>query len=118
VIRSSDGTTIPVRKGALRGQVQFLKGPLYGFSGWAAQRNMKHRADSVMVFADNREVFAAPTAQLLPHRLKHQNGFFGFHFELPKGLLPKPGPGHRVRIFAIRKGVAGELTRKRPWPWG
>jgi hypothetical protein len=118
VIKSSDGVAIPVRKGALRGQVQFLKGPLYGFSGWAAQRNLKHRADSVMVFADGREVFGAPTEQLLPHRIDHQSGLFGFHFELPKALLPTQGRGHRVQVFAIRKGVASELPRKSPWPWG
>lgn len=118
VIKSSDGTAIPVRKGALRGQVQYIKGPLYGFSGWASQRNLKHRADVVMVFADNQEVFAAPTEQLLPHRIDHQSGLFGFHFELPKGLLPKPRSGHRVRVFAIRNGVAAELPRKPPWPWG
>jgi hypothetical protein len=118
VIRSSDGTTIPVRKGALRGQVQYITGPLYGFSGWASQKNLKHRADSVMVFADHRAVFTAPTEQLLPHRIDHQSGLFGFHFELPKGLLPRPGPGHRVRVFGIRNGVAMELPRKRPWPWG
>ena len=117
VIKSSDGTTIPVRKGALRGQVQYLKGPLYGFSGWAAQKNLKHRADSVMVFADNQEVFTAPTEQLLPHRIDHQSGLFGFHFELPKGLLPRPRSGHRVRVFAIRNGVAAELPRRPPWPW-
>jgi hypothetical protein len=118
VIKSSEGVAIPVRKGALHGQVQFLKGPLYGFSGWAAQRNLKHRADSVMVFADGQEVFAAPTAQLLPHRLGHQSGLFGFHFELPKALLPPQGVGHHVRVFAIRNGVAAELPRKAPWPWG
>ena len=118
VIKSSDGVAIPVRAGALRGQVQFLRGALLGFSGWAAQRDLKHRADSVMVFADGREVFAAPTDQLLPHRIGHQSGLFGFHFELPKGLLPPRGPGHRVRIFAIRSGVATELPRKPPWPWG
>jgi hypothetical protein len=117
VIKSSDGVAIPVRKGALHGQVQYLKGPLYGFSGWAAQRNMKHRADTVMVFADGRGVFSAPTEQLLPHRIDHQSGLFGFHFELPKGLLPRPGKGHRVRIFAVRNGVAAELRRKPPWPW-
>ena len=117
VIKSSDGTRIPVRKGALRGQVQYIKGPLYGFSGWASQRNLKHRADSVMVFADGREVFGAPTEQLLPHRIDHQSGLFGFHFELPKGLLPAPGSGHRVQVLAIRRGVATELPRKPPWPW-
>lgn len=117
VIRSSEGETTPVRKGAVRGQVQFLEGELDGFSGWAAQRNLKHRADSVMVFVDGREVFAAPTSQLLPHRLGDQSGLFGFHFELPKALLPSPGPGHEVRVIAIRNGVAAELPRKPPWPW-
>lgn len=118
VIKSSEGVAIPVRARALRGQVQFLKGELLGFSGWAAEPKLTHRADSVMVFADGREVFAAPTAQLLPHRVFEQGGLFGFHFELPKGLLPPQGPAHRVRVFAIRKGVATELPRKPPWPWG
>jgi hypothetical protein len=118
IIESSTGVAIPVRARALRGQVQFLEGELLGFSGWAAQPNLGHRADSVMVFADGREVFAAPTAQLLPHRVFKQGGLFGFHFELPKALLPPPGPGHRVRVFAIRKGVATELPTKRGWPWG
>jgi hypothetical protein len=118
VIKSSAGVAIPVRAGALRGQVQFLKGALLGFSGWAAQRDLKHRADSISLFADGREVFSAPTNELLPHRIGNQSGLFGFHFELPKGLLPPRGPGHHVRIFAIRKGVAMELQRKPPWPWG
>ena len=76
------------------------------------------RADSVMVFADGREVFSAPTAQLLPHRVFKQSGLFGFQFELPRGLLPPQGSGHRVRVFAIRLGVATELRRKPVWPWG
>jgi hypothetical protein len=118
IIKSSSGVVTPVRRGVLRGQVQFLKGALFGFSGWAAQPDLKHRADSVMVFADGREVFAAPTAQLLPHRVFKQGGLFGFHFELPKGLLPPQGRSHHVRVFAIRKGVATELPRKPPWPWG
>jgi len=118
VIKSSSGVAIPVRARALRGQVQFLKGALLGFSGWAAEPKLTHRADSVMVFADGREVFSAPTAQLLPHRVFKQGGLFGFHFELPRGLLPPRGPGHRVQVFAIRRGVATELPRKPPWPWG
>jgi len=118
VIKSSEGVAIPVRAGALRGQVQFLKGALLGFSGWAAEPKLTHRADSVMVFADGREVFSAPTAQLLPHRVFKQGGLFGFHFELPKGLLPPQSSAHKVRVFAIRNGVATELPRKAPWPWG
>jgi hypothetical protein len=118
VIKSSAGVAIPVRAGAVRGQVMFLEGPLLGFSGWAAEPKLTHRADSVMVFADGREVFAAPTAQLLPHRVLNQRGLFGFHFELPKALLPPPGPGHKVRVFAIRNGVATKLPTKSGWPWG
>jgi Sulfatase len=117
-IRSSAGTSIPVRPGALRGIVQFLPGPLLGFSGWAAQKNLKHRADSISVFADGRQVFSAPTEQLLPHRVLNQSGLYGFHFELPRALLPPVGSDHRVRIFAVRLGVASELRVKRGWPWG
>jgi len=125
-IRAADGTTIPVRAGALQGLVQFLPGPLLGFSGWAAQRERKvrgsgfklvHRADTISVFADGREVFSAPTDQLLPHRVGNESGLFGFHFELPKPLLPPQGPGHNVRVFAVRLGVASELPVKPGWPW-
>jgi hypothetical protein len=117
VIRSSDGTSVPVRPGALRGVVQFLPGPLLGFSGWAAERKLTHRADSISVFADGRQVFSSPTEQLLPHRVLNQSGLFGFHFELPRGLLPPLGSHHRVRIFAIRFGIASELPVKSGWPW-
>jgi hypothetical protein len=126
-IRSADDTTISVRPGALQGEVQFLPGPLLGFSGWAAKREPKlhgsgfklvHRADTISVFADGREVFSAPTDQLLPHRVGNESGLFGFHFELPKPLLPPQGRGHSVRVFATRLGVASELPVKRGWPWG
>ena len=115
---SSDGTRVPVRAGALRGLVQLFPGRLLGFSGWAAEPALTHRADSIAVIADGKEVFASPTDQLLPHRIFPHKGLFGFHFELPKALLPPEGPGHRVRIFAIRDGVATELRTKGAWPWG
>ena len=117
VIRSSEGTPIPIRAGGLRGHVQVKAGALDIFDGWAAVPDLSHRADSVIVFADGKEVFSSPTAQLLPHRIFPHKGLFGFHFELPQGLLPKPGPDHRVRVFAIRLGVATELPIKGEWPW-
>ena len=125
-IQSWDGTSVPVRAGALRGLVQFLPGTLLGFSGWAAVevprvrhpgKKLIHRADSISVFADGRQVFSSPTDQLLPHRVANQSGLFGFHFELPRGLLPPLGSHHRVRIFAVRLGVASELPVKPGWPW-
>jgi len=117
VLVSSDGTRVPVKAGALRGIVQLFPGQLLGFSGWAAEPALTHRADSIAVIADGKEVFASPTDQLLPHRIFPHKGLFGFHFELPKGLLPPAGPGHQVRIFAIRNGVATELPVKGEWPW-
>jgi hypothetical protein len=118
VLVSSDGTSVAVKAGALRGVVQLLPGQLLGFSGWAAEPALTHRADSIAVFADDKEVFASPTDQLLPHRIFPHKGLFGFHFELPKGLLPRPGQKHHVRVFAIRNGAATELPTKGGWDWG
>ncbi|MGZ4256370.1 MAG: sulfatase-like hydrolase/transferase [Gaiellaceae bacterium] len=117
LIRSSEGRLIPIRAGGLRGHVQVKPGALDVFNGWAAVPKLNHRADSVIVFADGKEVFSSPTAQLLPHRIFPHKGLFGFDLELPQGLLPKPGPDHRVRVFGIRLGVATELPIKGPWPW-
>jgi len=36
----------------------------------------------------------------------------------PASLLPKPGSRHKVRVFAVRGGAAGELRYLRTWPWG
>ena len=117
LIRSSEGKPIPIRADALRGHVQAEAGALDVFNGWAAVPSLLHRADSVIVFADGKEVFSSPTAQLLPHRVFKHRGLIAFHFELPHGLLPRPGPQHRVRVFGIRLGVATELPIKGPWPW-
>jgi hypothetical protein len=118
LIRSSEGKPIPIRAHALRGHVQAKAGELDVFDGWAAVPSLLHRADSVIVFADGKEVFSSPTAQLLPHRVFKHRGLIAFHFELPQGLLPKPGPEHRVRVFGIRLGIATELPIKGEWPWG
>ena len=117
LIRSSDGSVIPVRARVLRGSVQVRPGRLVVFSGWAAVPNLTHRADSVAVFADGRQVFASPTARLQPHRVFKHSGLFGFAFELPRALLPAAGPHHHVRVFGIRLGVATELRTKGQWPW-
>jgi hypothetical protein len=43
---------------------------------------------------------------------------YGFQFDLPASLLPKPGSGHKVRVFAVRGGAAGELRYLGAWAWG
>ena len=119
VIRSSNGTVTPVRAGSLRGSIQVGGGRLLLFSGWAAERSLKHRADSIAIFVDGRQIFAAPTEELEPHRVFNYKGEFGFQFALPRRLLPKPGKAHSVRAFGIRRGVAAELRAKKPnhWRW-
>jgi hypothetical protein len=117
-IHSSDGTVIPVRAGALRGFVQLAPGALLRFSGWAAVARLTHRADSLAVFADGKQVFSSPTGKLQPHRVLGFRRNFGFQFELPQGLLPSPGSQHRVRVFGISGDVASELRVKGEWPWG
>ena len=65
-------------------------------------------------------LFIDPTGKelaFLPTGPTNQSGLFGFHFELPRGLLPPLGSQHRVRIFAVRLGVASELPVKPGWPW-
>jgi sulfatase-like protein len=119
VIRYSNGAVIPVRTGALRGSVQVGGGRLLLFSGWAAQPSLKHRADSIALFVDGRQIFAAPTAELEPHKVFNYRGEFGFQFALPRKLLPPAGTAHSVRAFGIRHGVAAELRAKKPnhWRW-
>jgi hypothetical protein len=117
-IRSSDGTVVPIRSKAVRGFVQVKAGALVRFSGWAARASLAHRADSLAVFIDGKQVFASPTAKLAPHRVLGYHRNVGFQFELPRGLLPSPGSGHQVRVFAVTQGVASELRRKGEWPWG
>jgi Sulfatase len=117
-IRSSDGTVTPVRRGSLRGAVQVAGGRLLLFSGWAVQPSNNHRADSIAVFVDGRQIFAGSTSDLEPHPVLNFKGSVGFQFALPRGLLPPPGKGHSVRVFGIRRGVADELRAKpNHWRW-
>ena len=117
-IRSSDGSVVPVREKALRGFVEVKTGALTRFSGWAARASLAHRADSLAVFVDGKQVFSSPTAKLAPHRVLGYKRNVGFQFELPQGLLPAPGSAHRVQVIAIAQGVASKLRRKGEWPWG
>ena len=117
-IRSSDGSVVPVREKALRGFVEVKIGALTRFSGWAARASLAHRADSLAVFVDGKQVFSSPTAKLAPHRVLGYKRNVGFQFELPQGLLPAPGSAHRVQVIAIAQGVASKLRRKGEWPWG
>jgi Sulfatase len=120
VIGSSGGTAIPVRAQALQGQVHVTPGQNYTFTGWASNQGLSAKVDTVMVFVDREQVYASKLSLIQPHTMlgqavAHQK--FAFEFELPPALLPKPGSGHKVRVFAVRRGVASELRYTGSYPW-
>jgi Sulfatase len=120
VISSSGGRAIPVRPQALSGQVRVKVGQNYDFDGSATDASKKHKVDMVMVFVDGEQVYASKASLIQPKsglgQVAKQNPY-GFRFDLPASLLPKPGSGHKVRVFAVRGGVASELRYRGSYPW-
>jgi hypothetical protein len=119
-IASTGGKAVPVRPGALRGQVHVDPGQNFTFTGWASNPALTAKVDTVMVFVDREQVYASKISLIQPHTMlgvavAHQK--FAFQFELPRSLLPKPGSGHKVRVFAVRRGVASELAYTGSYPW-
>jgi hypothetical protein len=112
--------TIPVRAGALRGVVRAkLEQTGWVFSGWAAQGSANRRVDTLVVFVGDRAVYVGRAENLKPHAILGQPelGKTGFEFELPPSLLPSPGGGQRVRVFALRGSTASELRHGAAFPW-
>jgi hypothetical protein len=74
----------------------------------------------VMVFVDGEQVYASKASLIQPKsglgQVAKQNPY-GFQFDLPASLLPKPASGHKVRVFAMRGGVASELRYGGSYPW-
>jgi hypothetical protein len=119
-IASSGGKAVRVRPGALRGQVHVSTGQNFTFTGWASDRALKAKVDAVMVFVDRQQVYASKLSLIQPHSMLGQavaKQKFAFQFELPQALLPKPGSGHKVRVFAVRRGVASELRYTGSYPF-
>jgi len=117
---ASGGKSIPVRPQALQGQVHVTPGQNYTFTGWASDKALTKKIDTVMVFVDREQVYASKLSLIKPHTMlgeavQHQR--FAFQFQLPRALLPKPGSGHQVRVFAVRHGVATELRPTGSYPW-
>ena len=44
-------------------------------------------------------------------------GKLGYAFELPRVILPDAASGTRLRVFAIRYGIASELHYDAHYPW-
>jgi hypothetical protein len=121
VIVSSGGRAIPIRQQALAGQVRVKAGPTFEFDGAASDAAKQHKVDAVMVFVDGEQVYASKASLIQPKSMLGQvakQNPYGFQFDLPASLLPKPGSGHNVRVFAVRGGAASELRYLGSWPWG
>ncbi len=119
-IASTGGNAVPIRPRALQGQVHVTGGQNFTFTGWASNRRLSAKVDAVMVFVDREQVYASKISLIQPHTMlgqavAHQK--FAFQFELPQALLPKPGSGHKVRVFAVRGGVASELRYTGSYPF-
>ena len=121
VITSTGGTAIPIRQQALTGSVEAKPGPTFEFDGSASDAAHRNKVDAVKVFVDGEQVYASRASLIQPKsmlgQVRKQNPY-GFQFDLPASLLPKPGSRHKVRVFAVRGGAAGELRYLRTWPWG
>lgn len=118
VIASSTGKTIRVRPGAMRGQVRVSSGSSFVFSGWATDRQLRHRFTVVMVFVDGKRVFLGQRSiQAKTNLGQSAANRAAFEFELPRSLLPDPGSGHTVRVIAAHYGAASELRYAGSFPW-
>ena len=121
LIASSGRKSVPVRAGALRGEVHVATGQNFTFTGWASTPGLTAKVDGVKVFVDGEQVYASKISLIQPHTMlgqvvQHQK--FAFQFQLPQALVPKPGSGHKVRVFAVRRGVASEVRYVGSYPWG
>lgn len=118
-IESSDGTTIRVKRGALAGEVSVVWGEETGrFDGWAADLDAHRTAERVAVFVDGRSAYVGrPGKSRRDISTRYGARRAGFAFRLPESVLPAPGGGHQVRVFAILGGVASELRVLGENPW-
>src|SRR2546423_265018 len=120
--------TVDTRSGLLPTWIQGdVSGPLdsqdlaIAVNGRIAAVTQPFDVGGVMVFVDGEQVYASKASLIQPKSMLGQvskQNPYGFEFDLPASLLPKPGSGHRVRVFAVRGGAAGELRYLGAWPWG
>lgn len=117
-ITSGSGHATPVTLGELQGAIAVTgRGTEYVFRGRAAAG--KQRVDLIAVFVDGTAVFVGRAKNLRPRRILGESdlGLTGVEFELPRAIFPQPGPGHDVRIFVLKGGVASEVGYSSTYPW-
>ena len=119
-IESTEGKRTRIDPAAIAGMVQVSKtAGGYAFKGLASTRQGHRLVDSLVVFSDDKAIFAGAANDLRPLRFLDKGSLdkSRFRFELPRTLLPAEGQDHSVRVFAIRGRVASELAYRGAYPW-
>jgi hypothetical protein len=113
------GVTIKVDPGALAGEVKLVWGNGLGsFTGWAGDLAARRRVDRILVFVNGRSVYVGhPGKSRSDIRARYYISKAGFVFRLPQSVVPKPGGGHDVRVFAVLGRTASELRYIGGNPW-
>jgi hypothetical protein len=120
---SSDGVSIPVQPMALQGSLDFadIKNDQVVFAGWAADVKNAQPPEAVVVFQNNKFLFAGK-AELERTDVAEHLGIpelrkTGFWFEFPASIVQDTG-GIKIRFFAVsKKGVASELHYPNEIKW-
>jgi hypothetical protein len=115
-LESSDGTTIAVTPDALSGEVRAMWTDGDGwFDGWAADLHARKPAGRIVVMVGDRSVYVTrPGQSRKAIRDRYHVLRTGFIFRIPGELLPKPGDGEDVHVYAVRGGSASELEFETP----
>ncbi len=109
----SETRSVPVVRGALRGQARMSVRPdTVLFSGWAVDSRARRAADSVVVLAGNSSVYVGSASNFARPDLERRYGVreAGFFFEVPRSAV---GDLRSVRVFVVRGNVASELPLRR-----
>lgn len=122
-IIASDGASIPVIPGALRGQVDAvsLAGDFVEVRGWAADVTKIDLPTAIVIFANGKSRFSGRTDMARPDVADYFGNAAlrgaGFSYALPRQWV-EGGDNVEIRVFAVsREGVASELTYPTGYRW-
>ena len=124
VIRSSDGTSLPVVTESMRAHLKSIvkQANLVRFSGWAADLKTGQLAQAVLIFVNGKLFyegkFGSPELWLLENYEYADLVESGFKYEFARRAF-RDIENLEVRMFSVWKNdVATELSYFRDYPWG
>lgn len=117
LIKSADGQEYSIDVSRVKGKVELASardGSIELF-GWAIDSANQLEARHVIVFEDERHVFAGTTG--MKRHVVHLPILVGFHFVVPLQLF-RDFPSSNIRVFAVSKdGFTAELEYPASYPW-